>query len=53
MISIRNCDQLNDIVNLTNIFINENDIVEADVQVWTSKLRELEHGKFVDEMLDL
>lgn len=44
LIAIRDCDQLNDVVNLTNRFINENDISEADVQVWTSKLRDLEHG---------
>ena len=44
LIAIRDCDQLNDVVNLTNKFINVNDISEADVQVWTSKLRDLEHG---------
>lgn len=46
LISIRNCDQLNDIVHLTNEFINLNNIIEADVQIWTSKLKDLEHGKF-------
>ena len=44
LISIRDCDQLNDVVNLTNTFINVNDIREKDVQVWTSKLKDLEHG---------
>ena len=47
LISIRNCDQLNDIVNLTNLFINLNDILETDVQIWTSKLKDLEHGKLL------
>lgn len=44
LVAIRDCNQLNTVVNLTNKFINTNDIREEDVQVWTSKLKDLEHG---------